>query len=62
VLWALLGFLTWYGVPLTTGSHPARVLGRISPGAGPLVLPPPAATAPTRLTVQTAELSAGGRP
>jgi anhydro-N-acetylmuramic acid kinase len=62
VLWALLGFLTWYGVPRTTGSHPARVLGRISPGEGPLVLPPPTTTAPTRLTVQTAELSAGGRP
>jgi anhydro-N-acetylmuramic acid kinase len=52
VLWALLGFLTWYGVPVTTDSaRPPRVLGRISPGAGPLVLPTPAG-APTRLRVR----------
>jgi anhydro-N-acetylmuramic acid kinase len=44
VTWALLGFLTWHGVP---GSNPAtgaleeRVLGRITPGAEPLRLPPP---------------------
>jgi anhydro-N-acetylmuramic acid kinase len=62
VLWALLGFLTWYGVPRTTGPHPARILGRISPGAGPLVLPPPATKAPTRLTVRTSALTGGGRP
>ena len=45
-LFALLGFLTWYGVPGTvpgaTGARAPRVLGRISPGDGPLVLPPPA--------------------
>ena len=52
VLWALLGFLTWYGVPVTTDSaRSPRVLGRISPGAGPLVLPTPA-DAPTRLRVR----------
>ncbi len=45
-LFALLGFLTWYGVPGVvsgaTGSRAPRVLGRISPGNDPLVLPPPA--------------------
>lgn len=49
VLWALLGFLTWYGVPVATGARPPRVLGRITPGAEPLVLPPPAGRRPARL-------------
>ncbi len=44
-LFALLGFLTWHGVPGVvpgaTGSLVPRVLGRISPGDGPLVLPTP---------------------
>jgi anhydro-N-acetylmuramic acid kinase len=48
-LFALLGFLAWYGVPGVvpgaTGSRVARVLGRISPGDGPLVLPTPAGRA-----------------
>jgi anhydro-N-acetylmuramic acid kinase len=51
VLWALLGYLTWHGVPLTTGAHPARLLGRVSPGAGPLALPAPLA-APERVEVR----------
>ena len=62
VLWALLGFLTWYGVPRTTGAHPARLLGRISPGALPLALPPPAAVTPTALRVRASEVYVGGRP
>jgi anhydro-N-acetylmuramic acid kinase len=45
VLTALLGALTWYGVPGVrpgaTGSRTARVLGRISPGHAPLRLPEP---------------------
>ncbi|MCD2196624.1 anhydro-N-acetylmuramic acid kinase [Actinomycetospora endophytica] len=45
VLTALLGALTWHGVPGVrpgaTGSHTARVLGRISPGRRPLRLPEP---------------------
>jgi anhydro-N-acetylmuramic acid kinase len=44
-LMALLGFLTWHGVPGVapgvTGAAAPRVLGRISPGDGPLRLPPP---------------------
>lgn len=41
VLWALLGFLTWYGVPVSTGASPPRVLGRITPGLTALRLPSP---------------------
>jgi anhydro-N-acetylmuramic acid kinase len=45
VLTALLGALTWHGVPGVrpgaTGSRTARVLGRISPGHAPLRLPEP---------------------
>ena len=52
---AVLGFLTWHGlpgnVPACTGAlHPA-VLGSITPGNGPLKLPPPAPTAPSRIEV-----------
>ncbi|GAB2456064.1 anhydro-N-acetylmuramic acid kinase [Jatrophihabitans fulvus] len=42
---ALLGWLSWHGVPGVvpggTGSRVPRVLGRFSPGAGPLRLPEP---------------------
>ena len=42
---ALLGFLTWHQlpgvVPGGTGSRVPRVLGRITPGAGPMRLPDP---------------------
>ena len=46
-LMALLGFLTWHGVPgvppgVTGAKHP-RVLGRISPGDAALRLPEPRA-------------------
>ena len=52
VLWALLGWLTWHGVPVTTapGVRTPRVLGRISPGDAPLTLPAPIAP-PARLAV-----------
>jgi anhydro-N-acetylmuramic acid kinase len=52
LLWALLGWLTWHGVPVTTapGTRTPRLLGRISPGSGPLTLPAPI-DPPTRLTV-----------
>jgi anhydro-N-acetylmuramic acid kinase len=44
-LFALLGFLTWHGVPGVvhgaTGAGMPRVLGRISPGNAPLRLPEP---------------------
>ncbi len=50
---AVLGYLTWNGRPgsvtaATGASHPS-ILGSIEPGAGPLVLPPPLASSPSRL-------------
>ena len=54
-LFALLGFLTWHGVPGAlagaTGARVPRVLGRISPGDAPLALPPPH-LAPRRLLIE----------
>ncbi|WP_130014835.1 anhydro-N-acetylmuramic acid kinase [Serinicoccus sediminis] len=54
-LFALLGFLTWHGLPGTvagvTGAAHARLAGRITPGHAPLRLPEPAGSAPTRLVV-----------
>ncbi|HET6184453.1 MAG TPA: anhydro-N-acetylmuramic acid kinase [Acetobacteraceae bacterium] len=54
-LFALLAFLTWNGIPGVapgaTGSAYPRVLGRISPGNAPLVLPAPAEP-PLALTVR----------
>jgi anhydro-N-acetylmuramic acid kinase len=47
-LTALLGFLTWSGVPATN-----RVLGNVTPGASPLRLPAPATTEVIRLRVAT---------
>ena len=52
---ALLGFLTWHGLPANrpdaTGAAGPRLLGSITPGAEPLRLPAPARTAVTRLRV-----------
>ncbi len=53
-MWGLLGFLTWHGVPgsnSATGARERRVLGRISPGDQPLVLPPVVSEQPRRLHV-----------
>jgi len=50
-LMALLGFLSWHGLPGVvagaTGSATPRVLGRLSPGDAPLRLPDPAPAART---------------
>ncbi|ADJ43715.1 anhydro-N-acetylmuramic acid kinase [Amycolatopsis mediterranei S699] len=52
---ALLGWLTWCGVPGTvpsaTGARGPRVLGVLVPGRGPLILPAPLGGAVTRLRV-----------
>lgn len=60
VLWALLGWLSWHGVPVTTGAHRPRVLGRFTPGERGLGLPPPLPVGgrPTRLSLRAA---GGGR-
>lgn len=54
-IFALLGFLTWHGVPGTlpgaTGARAPRLAGRINPGHGPLRLPEPTQIAPARLEV-----------
>ncbi len=54
-LFALLGFLTWHGLPGTipsaTGARWAPIAGRITPGHRPLRLPEPATRMPTRLVV-----------
>jgi anhydro-N-acetylmuramic acid kinase len=54
-LTALLGWLTWCGVPGTvpsaTGARGPRVLGALVPGTGPLILPAPLGGAVTRLRV-----------
>lgn len=53
---ALLGWCTLHGLPGTvpsaTGASESRVLGTITPGAGPLVLPPPGTHPPTRLVLE----------
>ncbi len=54
-LFALVGFLTWHGLPGTlpgcTGARHPAVAGRITPGAAPLRLPEPAPVPPTRLRI-----------
>lgn len=55
IAFALIGWCTAHGVPATlpsaTGARDARVLGTITPGAGPLVLPAPLAEGPRELTL-----------
>jgi anhydro-N-acetylmuramic acid kinase len=56
IAFALIGWQTLNGLPATlpgaTGARGARVLGTITPGAGPLQLPQPAeAPQALRLTV-----------
>jgi anhydro-N-acetylmuramic acid kinase len=52
---AVLGFLTWHGlpgnVPSCTGARHLAVLGSITPGRSPLALPPAATTAPVRIEI-----------
>jgi anhydro-N-acetylmuramic acid kinase len=53
VAFALIGWLTWHGLPAAvpdaTGAAQARVLGAITPGAAPLRLPEPLSAPPRTL-------------
>lgn len=53
---AVLGFLTWHGMagnlPSCTGAGRDAVLGTLTPGAEPLVLPRPVRRTPRRLVVR----------
>ncbi|WP_010525962.1 anhydro-N-acetylmuramic acid kinase [Nesterenkonia sp. F] len=55
-LMALIGWLSWHGLPAVspalTGARRATLAGRLTPGARPLQLPAPLETAPRRLTVR----------
>lgn len=57
-LFAMLGYLTAHGLPGTiataTGAREASILGSITPGRSPLVLPPPTSVAPRRLRIDPA--------
>jgi anhydro-N-acetylmuramic acid kinase len=60
-LTALLGFLSWLGMPANephaTGAAGPRLLGSITPGASPLRLPCPTTTSVTRLRVAQPAIS-----
>jgi anhydro-N-acetylmuramic acid kinase len=54
-LTAVLGWLTWHGlpgnIPAATGATGPRLLGSVTPGSGPLTLPPPSTTPVSGLRV-----------
>ncbi|MFI7230154.1 anhydro-N-acetylmuramic acid kinase [Nonomuraea angiospora] len=55
IAFALIGWLTAHGLPGTapggTGAREARILGTLTPGAGPLALPAPVAEPPRSLVL-----------
>ncbi len=56
VAFAVLGFLSWNGLPgsvtAATGARHPSILGSIQPGAHPLVLPEPASVRPRYLSIR----------
>ncbi len=58
IAFALIGWCTLHGVPgnlpAGTGAREPRILGSLTPGAGPLVLPAPVTAVPTGLTLTVA--------
>jgi anhydro-N-acetylmuramic acid kinase len=64
VLWVLLGWLSWHGLPgatSATGAIAPRILGRFSPGHAPLRLPEPATTPVRRMLLRTLDRPLAGR-
>jgi anhydro-N-acetylmuramic acid kinase len=61
---AVLGFLSWNGLPgsvtAATGARHPSILGSITPGAGPLILPPPLASSPSRMHLCQISSRTGG--
>ncbi len=57
-LMALLGYLAWHGlegtIPAATGAAKGSIVGSVTPGSRPLVLPPPVKVPPSRLVVEGA--------
>jgi len=55
VTFALIGFLSWYGlpgaIPSCTGARSAEILGQFTPGAAPLQLPAPKARGEYRVRI-----------
>ncbi|MGN9842888.1 anhydro-N-acetylmuramic acid kinase [Nonomuraea sp. H19] len=67
IAFALIGWLTAHGLPGTvpggTGARAPRVLGTLTPGAGPLVLPTPLAEPPRSLVLSSRRIAGPpGRP
>jgi len=58
IAFALIGWCTLHGVPgnlpAGTGAREPRILGSLTPGAGPLALPDPVPAAPVTLTLTRA--------
>jgi anhydro-N-acetylmuramic acid kinase len=52
-LMALVGYLSWHGLPgtITSATGASSVLGSVTPGAGPLQLPTEQVTAPDRMVI-----------
>lgn len=65
-LFALIGYLTWHGLPGSlpscTGASRPPIAGRITPGASPPRMPEPAATVPTRMRVTAHPTARVGSP
>jgi anhydro-N-acetylmuramic acid kinase len=52
-LMALVGFLSWHGLPgtLASATGASSLLGSLTPGAGPLRLPEPLPESPRRMII-----------
>ncbi|MFF2371749.1 anhydro-N-acetylmuramic acid kinase [Agromyces sp. NPDC058110] len=59
LMFALLGYCSWHGVPVALSTIAARVAGRLTPGRDPLALPAPL---PGVASVTIAPTETGGAP